>query len=506
MRRLLSALCLVAALATLLAAPSTNAGEIPVTDPSGLPSALAKARAGDVIRLAAGRYPILRVSNRRFTGAGVRIVGAAGVRLDGLTIAGSTGLAFENFTITPSQKGAGRVSIDGSSSISFDQIHFVGTSSVGVQLDVGKDSDHVRVTKSEFTMCQATDSCLQPGGRVITVLDSRFHDCFECDMVRGGGSDVTLEGNTFERALPSSVGKHHNDLVQIMGGGPWTISHNRFGDHKHGAAQLFASASTSNTVNPVHDLTVTSNLFMGESGFAISISNGAKSKAGPPRKVRIVNNTILSGRVRSLRFGEHLASLGADARPLVANNILARSSSNICANIRASHNLVLSGKGCPTDLVGGAHLNASGAPTAASQMVIDRGDASVAPSTDFFGHHRSGPPDIGAIEFAGTGGTSGLQLTGPARVTLHLRTLRVKHWLVTVRMNVVGAKQLRARLLKGGRQLTSSTRDVAGKSQIVVSLQLPPAYRRAGTLTLALRATASDGRAVSKALPVKLVR
>ena len=421
-----------------------------------------------------------------------------------MTVAGSSGLSFENFTITPVDKASGHVSIDGSSGISFDGIHFVGTSTVGAQLDVGRDSDHIRVTKSEFTMCD-TRACLQPGGRVITVSDSRFHDCFECDMVRGGGSDVTLDGNTFERALPSAADKHHNDLVQIMGGGPWTVTHNRFGDHKHGAAQLFVSPSTQNSTNPIHDLTVTSNLFRGESGYAISISNGAKSAAGPPRRVRIVNNTILSGRVRSLRFGEHLATLGADTRPLLANKILARSSSNICSEVRASHNLVLSGKGCATDLVGGAHLDGSGAPTAASQMVINRADPSVAPSTDFFGRSRRGPPDIGAIEFEPTGADA-LQLAAPSHVTLHLGTLRVKHWQVTVRVNLAGASQLRARLLKGGRQLGSWTRVVAGKSQAVVSFALPKPVRHAGTLTLVLSATASDGRAVTKTVAVKLLR
>jgi hypothetical protein len=504
MRRALSALFLAVILATLLVA-STNAGEVPVTDPSRLAKALASARTGDVLRLADGTYGPLKVSNRRYAGVGVRIVGSPGVRLQGLTIAGSTGLSFENFTITPTDNSTARVSVDGSSSIAFDHIQFVGTTAAGVQLDVGKDSDHIRVTKSDFTMCLATASCLQPGGRVITVSDSRFHDCFECDMVRGGGSDVTLDGNTFQRALPSAAGKHHNDLVQIMGGGPWTVTHNRFGDHKHGAAQLFASASTQNSTNPIHDLTVTSNLFMGESGYAISISNGAKSAAGPPRRVRIVNNTILSGRVRSLRFGERLGSLGADARPLVANNILARASSNVCGDIRATHNLVLSGRGCPADLVGGAHLNASGAPTAASAMVINRADASVAPPTDFFGHARKGAPDIGAIEFGATG-RSALTLAAPARVSLRLGTLRVRHWLLTVRATVTGANRLQARLLKGSRQVATLTQDLAGKSRVAVSLRLPTSVRHAGTLKLALRATTSDGRAVTKTVSVKLLR
>ena len=66
-----------------------------------------------------------------------------------------------------------------------------------------------------------------------------------------------------------------------------------------------------------------------------------------------------------------------------------------------------------TDVIGNPHLDANGAPTAASTLLIDHGDPSVAPANDFFGFARTvGVPDIGAIEF-------GASAAAPAPVKVH---------------------------------------------------------------------------------------
>jgi hypothetical protein len=502
MSRLLSMLFPLVVLATALPG-STYATDVTVTSGAGLTTALASAAPGDVIQLAAGTYPKLTIGNRRFTGV-VHIVGSPAVKLSGLSIADSSGLSFENLTITPTDRPSSRLTVDGSSSIVFDHVHFIGIADAGVELDIGRDSQNIRILTSEFTSCKAENPCLQPGGRTITVLNTRFHDCFDCDMIRGGGSDVTLDGNTFERAVKGS-GKNHNDLIQIMGGGPWTIARNRFGDHKGGSAQIFANPTGQNSSNPIHDVTVTSNLFNGESGYAIFIGAGQKSVVGAPRAVRIVNNTILSGKTAALRIGEPFADVAPEARPMVANNILGISSSTLCGLIRASRNLVLTGKGCQADELGSANLDASGSPTAVSSLVIDRADPTQAPATDFFGHARRGLPDIGAIEYGGIAATP-LRLTAPARVGLRLNTLRARHWIVTVRVGLAGADQLRARLLRGNRLVASSTRKAAGKTRIVLSLRVPIWARHPGALKLTLRAVANDGRAVSRTVRVTLAR
>jgi hypothetical protein len=139
-------------------------------------------------------------------------------------------------------------------------------------------------------------------------------------------------------------------------------------------------------------------------------------------------------------------------------------------------------------------------------MVIDRADPALAPATDFFGHARRGLPDIGAIEYGGIATKAPLRVVAPARVTLRLNTLRSRHWIVTVRVGLAGADQLRARLLRGNRLVASSTRRVTGKTQSVVSLRLPLSARRPGALKLILRAAAADGRTASKTVRVTVAR
>jgi hypothetical protein len=50
-------------------------------------------------------------------------------------------------------------------------------------------------------------------------------------------------------------------------------------------------------------------------------------------------------------------------------------------------------------VLGDAALDANGAPTAASALLLGRADPLVAPPTDYFGCPRSSSPDIGAIEY-----------------------------------------------------------------------------------------------------------
>ena len=55
-------------------------------------------------------------------------------------------------------------------------------------------------------------------------------------------------------ALTGTHGDNHNDLIQILGGGPWTIERNHFGVRANGAAQVYVDPRAGDA-GPVHDVT-----------------------------------------------------------------------------------------------------------------------------------------------------------------------------------------------------------------------------------------------------------
>jgi hypothetical protein len=278
-----------------------------------------------------------------------------------------------------------------------------------------------------------------------------------------------------------------------MGGGPWTIVGNRFGDRGGGAASIFVSTAVGNTANPIHDVLVASNLLMGSSTGYFGVEIAAQGAAGAPQRVSVVNNTILSGSISALRFGPRWAQVDPAQRPIVANNILGISNGSDC-HVRTSANVVERGPACPGDLQGSAHLDANGAPTKESRLVIGHADPAYVPQTDFFGHARNSPPDIGAIDYA----LPPLGLTAPGRVTMSRAALRKHGWQVTVKVGLNGVLTLRTRLLEGQAQLFLVRTNVRGEDGRAVSLVLPPRARGAAQLVLEFRALAPDGRTLTR--------
>jgi len=133
--------------------------------------------------------------------------------------------------------------------------------------------------------------------------------------------------------------------------------------------------------------------------FAVHVAGGQKSGIGAPRRVKIVNNTILAGSQSAVRLSDSFRTLAPDERPIVANNIFAVSNGALCSGATTSRNLVEKGRECKGDLRGLARLADDEAPTAQSRLVIDRAAARYAPGLDFYGRRRTGRPDIGAVEF-----------------------------------------------------------------------------------------------------------
>jgi len=405
-------------LAALTYGPSESGAERPIVktdtpvigvrDEASFKEALARARAGTTIQLADGRYPELSVVNRLFT-APVLIVGSRNVELAGMSFENSKNIVLRGVTVAPPAQATAEIAVKAASQkIVIDRVLVDGRSEeVGAFIRTTRDTSDVTIQNSAFTNCGRAGTCVRPGATNLRVIGNRFYDCRSCTFIKGGGNGALVRRNAFD--LAHNVGCTggtatcpHNDLIQIMGGGPWTIVGNRFGNYFAGAAQVYANPGLTNTSNPIHDLLIASNIFAGDNGgFGIRVGVGEKSTTPPPTNVRIVNNTILSGQLSSVFLTTSWDQVPVAERPLVANNIL-RSVHTSCARGRFIGNLVLDAPSCPHDRVGDPKLNArTKAPTTRSKLIVNRADGRYAPKTDFYGHRRKGRPDIGAIELGG---------------------------------------------------------------------------------------------------------
>ena len=207
--------------------------------------------------------------------------------------------------------------------------------------------------------------------------------------MRGAGSNVTITGNVFDHALRGSDA-NHNDFVQILGGGPWSVTRNKFGDRNNGGGQVFLKPANGNRSAPIHDVSIVSNIFYGNMPFAMQVGPG-NGLVPPASNVSIVNNTILSGSAAAIRLVPELAQLPVEQRPLIANNIEAVNKSGYCAPLAraTSRNLVSSGQPCPGDLTGDPALGPSYEPTRASVKVVGIGSPTRFPSLRARVRHRS---------------------------------------------------------------------------------------------------------------------
>jgi hypothetical protein len=377
-----------------------------VHDQASFAAALAAARPGDTISLSDGVYPSLQVRGRVFAER-VRIVGSRNAKVAGITFSGARNLSLEGVTVTPPGDARALILIEnGSSEIVLDRVLVDGrVESAGAGIKADESSTEITIQNSELTNCGAGDRCLSPGARGLRILNNTFHDCRSCDFIRGGGAGALVQANSFERAQPGSceeAGKvcPHNDHIQIMGGGPWTLVGNRFGPRRLGAASIYVNTGIGNVDNPIHDVEIVSNLFTGDSGtYAVRLGTGGGQPAGTPERISVVNNTILSGSVTAVFLTEGWAGVPPEKRPLLANNIFGVQGAGGCDSGRFIANLALTGPSCSGDERGPAHLDAGYQPTAESTLVLDRADPAFASPTDIMGRGRVGLPDRGAFEF-----------------------------------------------------------------------------------------------------------
>jgi hypothetical protein len=349
----------------------------------------------------------------------LRIVGERGVRVESLLIEGTRDVSVSRLTVAPIRQDAW-LRISGSSHI---ELHDLLVTAKGTRYRATvqvSGSSHVVIRRSEFRRCgdRSTlfSNCLhlKQGARHIRIVDNWFHDCRGCDFVHGRfGYDLTLRGNRFERALPCRMDRHrcgHQDLVSFWSGNRLLVERNTFGVYRLGAAQLYL-------IGAVDRVSIVNNVFRGTDpkvpGYRarVAIIVGSKGSKRVPRRVRIVNNTILTGARRidgyagSIRMSGRYWGLQPRRRPLLANNVigLLEDTHHVCSVARtAVSNVVLRGVACRgPNRVGRVHLDRYGRPTATSTLLIDRASRRLGARRDIDGRPRDSRPDIGAYEYRG---------------------------------------------------------------------------------------------------------
>ena len=349
----------------------------------------------------------------------LRIVGEPGVQFESMLLERTQHVSVSRVTIAPMGDDAW-LRISGSRHV---DVHDVLMTAKGTPYRATLqiiESRHVAIRGSEFRHCGDRSllfsNCLhlKHGTRHIRIVGNWFHDCRGCDFVHGlFGYDLTLRGNRFERALPCRTGRErcrHQDLVSFWSGERLLVEGNSFGVYRRGAAQLYL-------IRGVDRVSMVNNLFRGTDprvpGYRarVAIIVGSKGSKRVPRRVRIVNNTILTGARRvdgyaaSIRMSGVYWGLQRRKRPVLANNVigLVQDPHHVCSvAAQAIGNVVLRGIACRgQNRVGEAHLDPRGRPTAASKLLIDHGSRGFGVRRDIDGRKRDSRPDIGAYECRG---------------------------------------------------------------------------------------------------------
>ncbi len=395
---LLAALLLAAA----ALAPFTAAARVTrVTTNAELTAALAAAAPGDTIQLAPGAYAPVTISGRGGPGADLTIAGDSGATIAGMTITGSQRIVVSGLGVAPAATAAS-IHVASSSTVTFRGLQLDGgAGGAGASMDIAATATGVVIADSTFLHC-SSPFCIRTMSPDVVIQHNTFDDLDDSDAVHGFGGGV-IRANHMDHALPHGGG-NHNDFIQIGAGGPWTIDGNWFGVRTGGAASIWLDPINGGLI---HDAVIENNVVTGHYAgqyVGIFVGGDGTSVALLPRNITVINNTVISGLANSLRFGRGYATLPVAQRPLVVNNTGERLL-DMCDRIRSGHNVFAAGQACSaSDVIGNPHLDATGAPTAASTLLIDRGDPTAAPPDDFFGYARTvGAPDIGAIEFGATG-------------------------------------------------------------------------------------------------------
>jgi hypothetical protein len=502
---------LVVTLCSLVAIGLAAAGTVRVASDAELASAIALALPGDSIALAPGAYAPVAVTGRGGPEADITLRGEPGATVAGMTIVASTRIAVSDLTVAPAGATA-YVTVTASSAVTFSGLHVDGgDAGLGAAIWLDADAAGVVVRDSKFRRC-ASPMCIRASGPDILVEHNVFDELYDSDAVHGFGSG-TIRGNHMDHALPHGDG-NHNDFIQIGEGGPWAIDGNWFGERTGGAASIWVDSIRNGVI---HDVLVQNNVLTGHyagQDVGIFIAGDDRAVALLPTNVRVINNTVTSGLLNSLRFGAAYATIPPEQRPLVANNVGDRLA-GMCDRIRSVDNVFAVGEACTaSDVIGNAALDATGAPTAASALLLGRADPSLATPVDFFGCARTAPPDIGAIEFgacpvsppttatpvAGAGAGAGAPTpSSRPRMKLRARIASVGARRLARRVELVvrcsNALRIRVSIVAGGRVVSKASRKGNASGRLRFALRAP----RTGRIVVRVLATGA-GRTAARTI------
>ena len=181
----------------------------------------------------------------------------------------------------------------------------------------------------------------------------------------------------------------------------------------------------------------------------------------------------------------------------------------MCDRIRSVDNVFAVGEACSdSDVIGDAALDGTGAPTAASTLLLGRAEPSLATPTDFFGCMRTAPPDIGAIEFGGcpapaatallpaVAAVAAATLSAQPRAKLRARIASVRARRLARRVVVVvragNALRVRVAVVAKGRIVSEASRAGSAGGPLRFAVRAP----RSGRIVVRVRATGAGGGAV----------
>jgi parallel beta-helix repeat protein len=277
---------------------------VTVSSSDGLSAALRGAHAGDTILLAAGTYSPISLNNLHYDGV-VTIQSADSAHqavLTGLTLNGSSGLAFNSMAMTTAAGTA--VTVMNSSSIAFSGLTVYGTT--GVDEGVGflvRSSSGVSVTGSDFSRIGSGIGHIEDNG--LTVSGNTFHNLKTDGVYGGGSSHVVVSDNSFTDFHPAPG--DHPDAIQFWGGSNGahgsdiTISDNVITRGDGDVIQGIFLESSDN-------ITITGNALTGTmyNGIALSTSSNA-----------VVEDNFVQG---FLDMGSRIITRGGSANVTVTHN------------------------------------------------------------------------------------------------------------------------------------------------------------------------------------------
>ena len=292
----------------LVAPAAAGATIVRVTNDAELATALTLALPGDVIQLAPGTYTTVAVVAR----ADITLAGEPGATIAGMNIMGSTRVVITGLAIAPAGATA-YVNVAASSDVTFSDLHLDGgAGGAGAAIWLTPDALGVVIKDSTFLHC-ASPMCIRASSPDVLIEHNVFDDLDDSDAVHGFGGGV-IRYNHMDHALPAGDG-NHNDFIQIGNGGPWTIDGNWFGVRTGGAATIWVDSIDKGVI---HDVLIQNNVLTGHyvgQDVGIFIAGDDRQVALLPSNVRVLNNTVTSGLLNSLRFGAHYADIPDRAAP-----------------------------------------------------------------------------------------------------------------------------------------------------------------------------------------------